>query len=1660
MAYKLSVYSSRTFREYTLPNENNENWSLPIGRDVLASLSDVELEMEVVEHVWHLRKSKLYNLSYLSTGKEYEGEGLEDQDIISVSFISGEKINIQISKSEQTFSAFSKYDITNLRSITIGRSEENDIAYSATNLVKRSQHAVLTKRDMYWVLEDRSDNGIFVNSNGVRGSKQLEFGDNINIFGLHIVFLNDRIAVNSGIGSVTVNQNVLKPVMEVTQSVIGSETDNIGGKVFFHRSPRQIYKIETNPVEIEAPPQPKQESKRPVLLTIGPSMTMAIPMMLGSGMAILSTRMAGAMGSSFMYTGIITAVSSALIGVTWAIINLRYEKKRNKEEELHRFEAYGEYLIRCSNEIKSKYERNTDYMNKMYPDAITCCAYNENTPSLWNRNASHADYLTYRLGIGDLPFQVPIQIPKERFTMVNDALSERPEMIKKSFETLRDVPVCVDLFCHKLVGIIGGKKKRGALDIMYNIVTQLAVSNCYTDVKTVFIYNSNHNEDDDFRFAKWLPHVWSEDKKTRFVSENKNQASDILYELTNALRIRLENAEHSNKKVVPKPYYILFVEDYELLEGELINSYIGREDESLGLSTVLLVENYEDLPNSCNYVIENDADFQGMYDVTDNIEDRLNIRFDHISSKQMEWMARNLSNIEVNEVEQSGEMPSSLSFFDMYGITRLEELNVLDRWRKNRTYESMKALVGQKAGGANCFLDVHEKYHGPHGLVAGTTGSGKSETLQTYLLSLCINFSPDDVGLFLIDYKGGGMANLFDGLPHVIGQISNLSGNQVRRAMVSIKAENKRRQRIFNEHGVNNINLYTRLYKNNEATIPVPHMFIVIDEFAEMKREEPEFMKELISVAQVGRSLGVHLILATQKPSGTVDDNIWSNSKFRLCLRVQDRQDSNDMLHRPDAAYITQAGRCYLQVGNDELFELFQSGYSGATYDENAGIKTNIALMVGTTGKAALVGNHFKMKQKTEVKKRWITLLLQIVNEALGNRAEQIDEALSDNVILYESILRIFEIMESKGIEYPYSEYNAKRIQSLLESYAAVLKDENITDYVQAVMDHAEKNRQKLPEMKEKTQLDAIVEYLHKVAQTNGYDHNLTLWLPLLPTTLYMDSLKNYRKDFNGKNWGERPEAWSLQIPIGLYDDPVNQAQNTLVLDFAENGHLVLTGLAGSGKSTFLQTALYGLTCNYTPDELNVYILDFSTKMLDSFKRMPHVGGIVYEGEDEKLSKFFTMIRAILADRKKLFQGSNYSQYVRVNGIKLPAIMIVIDNYATFRNKSIEDYDDIMMQLVKEGVGCGIFLMITAGGFGSLEIPNRLADNIRSTISLEMSDKFQYSEVLRQTHLEVLPEVNVKGRGLARVGEEILEYQTALSLEADDDFKRMEAIAELAEQMRGCWNGKCAKAIPEIPEKPVWDEFSELDDVEKMAKETGLLPVGYNALNASIYGVDLSRIYCYLITGKARTGKTNYLKVVACSGLMKGADVVLIDFRGELTAFAEKLSIPLIKTDQELFDFFSALMPDFKERNENKRAIVEKGLTEDEIFEEQCKFKTKMILIANLSEFILHVEKPAEGVGAMKAFVENLLDKGALHNVFWFACHSQEESVNVAGRRSYDLFIRDKRGIHFGGNTSAQRILDFDNISFSEQNKTLKTGIGMIPSNDESADRVVVPLYR
>ena len=321
------------------------------------------------------------------------------------------------------------------------------------------------------------------------------------------------------------------------------------------------------------------------------------------------------------------------------------------------------------------------------------------------------------------------------------------------------------------------------------------------------------------------------------------------------------------------------------------------------------------------------------------------------------------------EISLESSLRKNISLFELLGIYSANDLELKTRWNDSKIYETMAVPLGINVKNDVVCLNLHEKFHGPHGLVAGTTGSGKSEILQSFILSAATYFHPYEIGFVIIDFKGGGMVNQFKDLPHLIGAITNIDGNEIQRSLKSIKAELMKRQNHFASAGVNHIDKYIQLYKDGKVTEALPHLIIIVDEFAELKAEQPEFMKELISAARIGRSLGVHLILATQKPSGVVDAQIWSNSKFKLCLKVQSKEDSNEVIKTPLAAEIKEPGRAYLQVGNNEIFELFQSAYSGApaTVDASEVEKEFVISKVGFTGNRKPIYVRKKRKQKINV---------------------------------------------------------------------------------------------------------------------------------------------------------------------------------------------------------------------------------------------------------------------------------------------------------------------------------------------------------------------------------------------------------------------------------------------------------------------------------------------------------------------------------------------------------------------------------------------------------------------------------------------------------------------------------------------------------------------
>ncbi len=1635
MSLLLEIYTESAQEEIWLPDMPNTDYDAVLSK--FSTNGSLRLLLENIDGQWRFKATTQYELEKQSG--DPRDRSIEAGDIFKIHG-NHTTFSVLVSERNHAVGAFEKFSTASLRTLTVGKEESCDVCYATRRVISR-RHAVVYFQGNAAMLEDTSVNGVYVNGRRMRGKTTLQFGDLIYIYGLKLVYLVDAIAINAAecgatIGARLQSSAIVPPTPPASAPFISEQPE-----VLFNRSPRKVRMLHTDPEEIEAPPQKPVTKHRPWWAVIGPSFTMAIPMLLGTGFMVLARNITGMNGSLFMYVGLVTSVSSAIIGVTWAIINLRYSKKEEKEAEAFRLQRYGEYLVECAQRIYAKYEYNRKTMLKMYPDARTSGAFWKYPQELWNRNRSHADFLTCRLGLGAVPFQVPITIPKPKFTLHHDELLSRPGEIRDAYATLYDVPITIDFNRRRIVGIVGPQRA----DIARVIVTQLAANVCYTDLRMAFLGDESTGA--DWSYMKWLPHVWNDGRSQRYLAFHASEVNSVCYELMQIFRMRNEGSL-GGSSAEPTPH-IVIAESADILKTEPITKYLFENPQATGVITLILSDTVEHLPNACDFVIEYSSRYSGMYSLSpQENECACVIQFDAVSQRRTELLARRISGIRVAETNVSSDLPDTLTFLQMYGVSSVRDLNVLDNWRKNRTYQTMQALVGQKVGGQPCYLNIHEKHHGPHGLVAGTTGSGKSETLQTYILSLAINYSPQDVAFFIIDFKGGGMAHLFDGLPHMLGSISNLSGNQVRRAMVSIKSENMRRQRLFNEYGVNHIDSYTKLVKAGEATTPIPHLFIIIDEFAELKREQPDFMRELISVAQVGRSLGVHLILATQKPSGTVDDNIWSNTKFRLCLRVADAQDSKDMLHKPDAAYITQAGRCYMQVGNDEIYELFQSGWSGAVYDEESSqAKGAIAVQLETNGKVIMTGGSTRAKKLLNKKRRWMMQLVACCYHALEQDTE---EAILDAV---------FAKLKQQGLNFADSAFNRRQLRDFMQHYRSWI-EESPEEAVKRILQDAEMTGRKLPEQKEKTQLDAVVEYVKELAETNGFVNHLQLWMPVLPERLLLDDVVNVRQMAEVHH---SAPVLSLAATVGMVDDPQNQSQYPLSVDFLHDGHLAICGAVSSGKSVLMQTIAYSLMQNHTPDMLNMYIVDYSGQMLTPFEAAPHTGGVVCEGETEKLDKLFMLLRQMLKERKAMFRGGSFVQYIQTNGHTVPSVVLMIDGYAAFREKTDNAYESALMELARDGAGFGIFLCLSAGGFGTGEIQAKLGDKIRQVLTLEMDSKYSYGECLRTMHFDVLPETGVRGRGLVVSGETVLEYQTALAADGDD-YRRSEIIRTRAASLEEVYRGRRAKRIPEVPKDPTWDLFASAEEYARLIENKRYLPLGYRREDASVYAVDLANTYCYLVTGRESSGKSTFLRNVACAAKDIGSTIFMVDRMGQTTESrtAQQVGAIHVTSGDQLFDMWKQLILTINERHARVKSLIEQGAEDEEVFASMQRETPMMVLIADLQDFMQACANPGGGKPSMTAQVDNIFAKGAMHGVYFFGAVDTQDLAAASLQQLYRNFTKSRRGVHLGGELNTQKLLSYRNVPFSEQTRVLKPGIGYVVSEEDSmnADQIVVPMNK
>ena len=1551
MSYILTVHFNNSFHEIFLSGLNNRKITVDIPTDISGCSSSLPISLEVWNDSWEILENDL--VEFLQTGEHHHSVELTAGLSLSCAFKPDrEKFAILV---EEIFAGYSDFDkfLLKLSKITIGSNNDNSIIYNNRNLVS-ARHALIERDSAggYSIIDLDSSNGTFVNGRRIKGKNKLCFGDSISIFGMKIIYLGDLLAVNHPKSQVIQNgfELYVKPNEENEAELFAAETGD-----YYQRSPRQIEFMDGETIEIEAPPSPNRSQRQPLMFTVGPAMTMVIPMAAGVMFTVWSAQQTSVgMASPFMFMGIITSITAAFIGVFWAMANYKYSRKTEKLEEERRSGLYRKYLEKMRRLLTKKHLDNKNLLDHKYPETAECLRFiRTNSRRLWERNVNHLDFLTIRLGKGAMNAPNQVDIPKERFSLLDDDLAEEPFRIKSEFLKLKDVPVSFSLQDHLLTGVIGNGQEACA-NIGRIMAAQIASYHSYTDVRMVFIYNEKNAA--DYEFAKWLPHTWSADESLRMMACDANGIGEVCYHLASVLRERSEEGENQRDKARKLPHYIVFISNPNLVEKEGVMKYLSSPTEQMGLSTILLYDQIGRLPNNCSIIIQNDDEYKGYYSLDNSFASYPGVIFDPVPELALIDFARDLSGIRVREMQSAGAIPQVLTFLDMYKTTRAEDLDVQRRWLENRTYESMKAMIGYRGADAPMYLDIHEKYHGPHGLVAGTTGSGKSETLQTYILSLALNYHPHEVSFILIDYKGGGMAGSFENLPHVAGIITNLGGNQTNRALASINSEIKRRQSIFNEYKIKHIDTYIELYRSGKTTAPLPHLLIIADEFAELKKEQPEFVRELVSASRVGRSLGVHLILATQKPSGVVDDEIWGNSKFRLCLRVQDKQDSNEMIKRPDAAYITNAGRGFFQVGNDEIFEAFQSGWSGAKYEpetEYSDAKQVDAKMINLWGKERVVGGGKK------------------VAPALGGE-------------------------------------------------------------------------------RRKSQLEAVVDHIIETAAAQQIKVIDRIWLPPLPEIIILKDIPGYKeRAYDNGVW--LISKGELNPIAGIVDDPVNQRQRPLSIDLLTEGHVLITASSSGGKTTFLQTLLYSLVTCWAPNQVHIYIADFGSRTMGVFASLPHVGGIAFENETDKVDKLMAMLIKELNRRKLAFSSKgigSYKEYIRLYD-DVPAIIFAIDNYASF-TENCQKQEDNMVMLSREASSYGIYLVITCSNAN--DIRYKIRQNFGYGIGMQLADRFEYEAALN-AKCDFMAEDHKPGRGIVCCPKP-LEFQTALCQAAQDAVMLNIGLKERFTVVAQAWTGEVAPTIPQVPADMSLDTFLQTAEVAALLGGGRYMPIGYDLAEAALEKINLAKTFCYSISGTSRSGKTNMLKVfMQMAKKMDGRIFVFDNNLKEIETYCSQTGIEgYLSTDQELFDLMkNTIVPEFTHRNQRKHEFMESGRKIDDSY-----FASEQNIFIFINDMAAFCETVYGSQLDMKGFMEQMAIKGDQHMIHLFACVPPTDvNGDFGSKKLFRAFIGWKEGLHLGGDVEHQRLFDFE-VPVMERSKKLPAGIANIIVSGKTK-RIVTP---
>lgn len=1102
------------------------------------------------------------------------------------------------------------------------------------------------------------------------------------------------------------------------------------GALGFSRPPR----VRRNPVpaDVRVPLPPRAPHNRRLPLSAS-----LIPVVMGGVMAIV-------MGPVMLLF--------ALMGPVMAGVTMMEDRRSGRRDYVQARAAFATEMDGLEQRLAVQHAASLADRRAVAPDPVELVERAEqHSAALWERRSGDDDFLSLRLGLADMPSRLRLQpVDGEADT----AESQRVAAVLARYAMDPDSPVDADLRGLGALGVCG--EDGAAQALLRAMVIQAATLTSPRDLAIVALVPPATAPAWDW--VKWLPHTLplvAGVPGARTVAANDADVRTVLGLVDDLITTRRLAAERNPGGATNGPAVLLVIPGPIDVPRPALSRVLS-DGPGAGVFALIGAPRAELLPGECRAIVRADEDPAAATVTVTATGDVVGpLLCDRIGTTKATSAARALAPLrDVSAAAATGELPRQVLLLDLLGMPEPRPDAVLARWSRARRGGDLGAPVGMSAAGP-AHLDLRRD--GPHGLTAGTTGSGKSEFLQSLVASLAASHPANELTFILVDYKGGAAFAGCVGLPHTVGFFTDLDAHLAQRALVSLNAELRRREHILAAAGAKDL---IDLERRFPAQAPA-NLLIVFDEFAFLKKEVPEFVAGVIDIAQRGRSLGVHLMLATQRPSGVVDDNIRANTNLRIALRIADESDSNDVIDRPDAARIPKSlpGRAFVRIGRDVT--AVQTAYASAR------------------------SAHGPTRAPTVVRQFRFEPGIAGADRSGGGPGDDVSSP---------------------------------------------------------------------------TDLQRLVEAIRQAHRQGGIPDQPLPWLDPLPDNCTLATLAGR---------GGPGAAGELAAAVGIVDLPDQQAQHAQLVDLTNDGHLLVYGAAGSGKTTALRTVTAALAGRLGPDDLVVYALDFAGGGLRSLSALPQCAAVVTPDETERVDRLFAVLDRAVAERRAALATASAASLVeyRNAGGRLPYLVLLLDGYAAFHQTYLNiDHGELVERLARlaaEGRALGIYLVLTADRRNA--IPSTLSGVVSSRLVLRMAESDEYASLGLPTSIAqaTLP----PGRGFSSQGREI-----QLALVGDDPSGAGQAAAlaslgaALAAGHGAVTGGGVAGSVTGGGTAPA---TSPVRTVEPLADDVplsslplgrpGQVPIGVSGLTDQPSWLDLVDTPVFAVLGPDRSGRSTAL---------------------------------------------------------------------------------------------------------------------------------------------------------------------------------------------------------